>query len=312
MPVILSTTASPPPSSTSPYWQDCQNLADLRKRVRILVGDEPFELAANNAGQIGDADTSITVVDGSQFQMGDRIEFADDSDDMAKVTAAPTGNIVPIRRNHNGSTAATHGADVLLLKNPVYEGPTITEALTRTAYGLWPYVYAVAQQTITPVAATVLYELDIEAIDLVSVSQQATGTTVQYHQYGSQGGVGLPVSITRSLPTATFTSGQALYVPSVFNMTNDLTVTYRTKLTTDCIPDGEIADLVAVGAAMRLLSGQTFPRMNANNQQGNRTVSAFTLMQAKIATWRQDYMRLRAACADDLRRLVPPMQLFRR
>lgn len=63
---------------------------------------------ANNGGEIGDSDTSITVTDGSLFAEGDVIVL---DDEYLRVGAIST-NVLTVSRGFGGTSATTHATDV--------------------------------------------------------------------------------------------------------------------------------------------------------------------------------------------------------
>lgn len=240
--------------------------ATLVSRIRRELNDVPwFDAAAaavTTAGQ-----TTLTVADTTLYAVGDVIEFQDDGEQVL-VQALFSATVLTIARGHNGTTPSTHLISTQLAKGPLFQYKQIEFAVEASLQSLWPSVYHVASEAITPVAGTKWYAnaTTPAGIDLISAVQMSTSTPSTPFFYGARKGA-YPIALVHGLPTASFTSGSAYYIPHFRNTTN--TVLIRSAAIIDdtvsgsnysYLSDGLLVEAVVLLAAADLLQFLDIPR----------------------------------------------------
>jgi hypothetical protein len=264
------------------------SVATLIPRVRRLLEDRPFEdyLTANIALA---STATMTVNSPTAWATGNVAEFPDGDQALLR---SGTSNPLSIKRGHNGTTATTHTANDVILKDPRFSYDQIDQAIRRVVdTDLWPWVWVVSTAAVTPVTGTTHYLAGATVVDIISAVQKS-GTTDWKH-YGHKGS-GLRIQLRRGLPSADFATGKAYYIPSFDNTTNNITVTFRAIVTTDTIEDGAMADVVVLFTAARLLEAKDIPRTGEDVSQSETGVppastlrtGAYFREQAEGARWK--------------------------
>lgn len=285
--------------------------ATLILRVRRLLDDNSFS-DLDTAG-VAPGGTSVTVADSSKYEIGDFIEWQDDGD-VALVTALPDGTHLTVRRSQKGTTASTHAASTVILKNPHFYYNDIADQINRVIKSLWPYAWkGVSLSAITPApTTTVWYNAAADLIDLVHVTQRY-GTVAKVAFYGDTGS-GLAVQVERNMPTAVVASGVGIRFPNGFATNDyDVNVTYRAKLT-DTLSTGNYSDLsddTLAEAIIHLAAGQlvaykearkaTQEDLNAQDRQPGVAMTPASYLLAKGVELRNNHY-------DYLLRTIPPMR----
>lgn len=239
--------------------------ATLIQRVRDLVQDFPW--AQQLATSPDNSTTSITVPDGTLWSStgGDILEFQD-TGEQCLVTSV-SGNVLTVIRAYNGTAAAAHTTP-LVWKNPTFGYHRTQDSIELITQSLWPYAWKKVVTAITPVANQVWYNLASDAMALINVSQVDTSVTPnRYYIYGARGSH-MPVGMKFNLPTALAASTVGIQFPrGFFTLAFNVEVSYAAALTAAVsagnysdISDGILAELIAHGAAARLLHSSEIPR----------------------------------------------------
>lgn len=253
----------------------------LVKRVRRELQDEPWEdLLSAAVAAAGTA--TVSVVNPSSWAEGDRMEFDDDTGDVARVKSTANGaNPVPIKRGHNGSTAIGHADASTVVKNPAYEYNAIVDAVNDAIAALWPDAWvAVAARNLVPVAGVRWYAATAGTIGLLSVKQVVSGTTLNTINYGKRGSR-YPVAFELRHPS--FSDGPAIGFPSFYSSTINVRVVEAAKVDTTTVTDGDMAKFVVMDACRRLLEGEDVERGKSDTRQGDVGVAVGSLI--RNAAW---------------------------
>jgi hypothetical protein len=262
----------------------------LVQRIRFLLGDNPWETLGETSSDTSD----IEVSDGADWAPGDIGEFLGTGDTF--YVRAVEGSELPSVRGYYGSTADAHSQQ-RILKNPKYHHGEIVNAITSVINFELPFprIYKVAPDTITPdQSGTIWYDLNADALGLVSVEQLGDNIPVQRRRYG-EFHKWTRVRFERNLPTSLCASGVGLAFPDGFLDTdNTVYVKYAAKVTDDIL-GGEYQDFdagdavveaIVLGAVALLQSALELrkPRKGAQETDNLRSGSYFGQLYKK-ALW---------------------------
>lgn len=225
-------------------------VGDLVRRIRREFEDEPFEDYITSAFTADD--TTVSVNSGSDWVEGDVGEFDDDTFEQFKVRIGGSGNLT-VKPGHNDTESVDHADNCPVLKNPKLAGWQVVNVLEETAAELTPaFAWVVREVLLTPSVTQLYYTLPVDFLDLVSITQKQTGSSItSFARYGARDSA-LPVQVVDGLPVADVGSGKALYLYALDNATNALTVRYRALLTLSDVEDGLMATTLVLGACAKI------------------------------------------------------------
>jgi hypothetical protein len=205
------------------------------------------------------ADTTFTCDTGTVTNLSRGLVEIDDELILVKSYDATNG-VVSIMgltngRGYEGTVAASHSANSLVVSNPAFPKARIKEAINETIRALYPTLVVFGSTEITKLAPVVEYELPSEVDGVWYVTGQLIGPSK----------VAQPLPNWRYNPkarTANFPSGKSIqlfdYVTAgqamkvVYSKAPTALVNGSDELTTTGYPD-RYADLVVYGACKRLL-----------------------------------------------------------
>lgn len=294
--------------------------ATLVQEIRDLLGESPWYAAVITNAVANDSDTTIDVTDGTEWAVGDILEFQDDGEQC--YVRSINSNELTVYREFNGTsmTSSSHAVGEKVIKNPVFTYKRIVDEIERAITNTWPYVWKSVQDSITPVSGQYWYDLAAEAIDLIKVYQLFGSSSNMVGTYGTFGSK-RSVMFMRDLPAALVASGVGLRFPGGFyDSANTVYVYYRAKLTTTVatgsysdLNDGLLADHIAYAAAARLLASKEGPRTSDNDvTMGDATVTPGLRAQVASVVYERRAIELRNQYYDELMRTVPPMKKWGR
>ncbi len=201
--------------------------ATLVSRIRRVVNDAPFFDICTEA--MDTTETGLSVADTTYWSVGDVVEFQDDGE-QCLVTALASATELTVVRNYNfsvGATAGTgtsHSISAQIAKNPIFQYAQITNGIEGVLQSMWPTVYYVQTQSITPVDGTKWYNATADAIGVIQAVQIHTDSITPKF-YNGRGG-SYPCNLVHGLPVGTFASTKAWNIPYLFNTTNTILVTF--------------------------------------------------------------------------------------
>ena len=230
--------------------------------------------------------TSIAVADATAMsrgvvEIGDELLWIDSVDTTALTITAP-----PYGRGFRGTTAATHASGVRVAVSPLFPRALVKGAINETIQAVYPDLMGVASTTITWNPAVSTYALPAGARNVLSVSAQTVGPSLEW----------VPVRSYRVDPTAdtsAFASGASITItagitpgrtvkimytkqPTVLSAASDDFVTV-TGLPASC------EDVIRLGAAYRMVPFFDAPHLSGASaeadfgQQQSRPGSAAAL-----------------------------------
>lgn len=257
--------------------------ASLIKRVRQELNDVPFYDTCTEA--MDTTETGLDVAATSEWAVGDVVEFQDDGE-QCLVTALASATTLTVRRNHNfsvGATAGTgtnHSINAAIVKTPLFPYANVVTAIEGATQSLWPTVYHVLTDDITPVVGTKYYAATAGAMDIIQATQMTTDSPAIPKFYGTRKGA-YPIQLLHNLPTASFTSGSAYYIPHFFNTTNHvfIAVAFRIDDTVGSgnytyLTDGLVVEAVVyLTAADLVLSTDIARATDQDNNMNDQSVS---------------------------------------
>ena len=213
--------------------------ATLVQRIRFEQRDFPITYTGTLANA---ADTTLAVTDGTQFAVGDVVEFEADGDTC--LVTAIVSNDLTVTRSYYGSTAAAHSA-TSFVKNPRHYFNEIVNAISSVIQSrLWPLAWIEVADTITPAPTTTTwYDLAATARGLISVRQLYGTSDTKQGFYGTTRRYDRRVVIGRNMTTTLVASGTGLRFPDgFFHASNTVNVDYAAKIT-DVVSGGNYSDL---------------------------------------------------------------------
>lgn len=175
-------------------YSQSQLISDIRR----ILNDNPFLDPV--AEDMDASETGLDVADGTLYSVGGTIEFQDTSGEQCLITSIATDTLT-VSRGYNGTTAATHTNGTSMALNPLVQYIQITDAVTASIRGLWPYVYQEVNDTVTPVTGTKWYAMT--AATTATISGITNATTAVVTTTAAHGlSVGDRVVISGVTPTA--------------------------------------------------------------------------------------------------------------
>jgi hypothetical protein len=280
------------------------------QHTRDLLDDHPWETRVTGGSTGTDAD--FDVPDGSAWDEGAIGEFQDDGEQFLVRTIS--SNTLTTKRGHNGTTVSDHPSGTVIQRDPVFSYYVIVGSIEDVMEQLWPYVYKAVDDTITPSNTKIWFDLAADVMALISVRQlHGTAPAIHLGTYGEKDS-GKPVVMQRNLPTALVASRVGLSFPQgFFDGTSDIYIRYAAKLTTtvtsgayeDAENEGLWRDVLAYGAAARLLSAKEIPRVSQEDtNMGDTTVSVGSRQQMGQVYY-QMHTRMRNQLQEELKRTDP-------
>lgn len=227
--------------------------SSLVQRVRDLVHDNPYETTSTTTT----TSTTVAVVDGTRWDEGDAGEWQTGTVGYEQFrVASVSSNNLTVTRGYNGTTAETHTSGDRVIKNPLFTGRQIQQAIAAVINELWPRVYITGTVSLTPVTGQLWYDLDAETLDIIKVGQLYGASSERFGRFGIKGTH--PYAYDGNLPAALVASGKGIRFPAgLFSPSNTVTVTDKRAITgtSDIEDSGQlpVADAVVYGAVGRLL-----------------------------------------------------------
>lgn len=265
----------------------------LITRTRSWLGEVPIYTTTATAAS---SSSTITVSDGTRWAEGSILEFQDNGE-QARVKSISV-NTLTCDRGWNGTTAAAHSS-IEAWRDPQFTYQQIDDALDWAIGELWPYVWKVTEDTITPSTTATWYDLDALAVDLVSVRQQYGTSDSKIASYSLTGVGGTrQVQFATGLPTGLVTSGTGVAFPNGFvHPTNTVRIRYRTYITgSSDIPDDagvRVDEVVILGALSRLAGTKEAERVIlGEDKEVERSVPVSSRLRAGAFYESQFYKKL--------------------
>lgn len=223
-------------------------------------------------GTINSSVTTVGVTDGTEWAIGDVLEFQPDGE-LARVRGISTNDLTIIRGAF-GTTAAAHTNGDSVVKNPSVPRQTVKDSIEAVFQEVWPLAWKTDTVAITPANNTEWYDTASDIVDLVSAYQVYTPAAVdKLGIYGDKGGE-KPIIFSKNLPSALVTSGKGIGFPGgLYDASTDIEVTYRTQLLGTVntgsyteISAGIAVEVIAYGAATRIAMGKESPKTLLEDQ----------------------------------------------
>lgn len=122
-----------------------------------------------------DSDLTLSVDDSQAVSIG--ISELEDELIFVKVSQDGTLTVPPFGRGFNGTTAATHALNTMLVHDPVFPTVNIKQALNQAVQSTYPALYAVKTTTFTFAGSQAVYELPADCDKVLKVTYEATGAS---------------------------------------------------------------------------------------------------------------------------------------
>lgn len=185
-----------------------------------------------------------------------------------------TGQTVDVQRGQFNTTAATHAANATILVNARPTPAEVVEQFDEVIHDLNGHgLFRVRTADVTVTAADMAYDLALTDFLAPIDVRVDTGTTEDdwplVHRW----------DLARDLPTSAFASGNALHIYEAVPVGQTVRFRYRSRLTSGLSAMDDVVetvtgmeswmtDLLAMGAALRLMTGREIAR-NRDDRQGD-------------------------------------------
>lgn len=293
----------------------------LIRRIRDKVGEQAwYDSVTSSPTTTG---TALTVADTTKWAVGDVLEFQEDGD-RCRVTALTNATTLAVSRGYLSDTPGTgtaHTGPQLVVKRPVFAYAKIVESISTVIDELWPHVYALVTADLTPSQTSGgWYSVASTFEDLSGAYQLGTGTTPQLFSYGGRRS-DHPIDLVRrqanNVPT-TGTTGNFVYIPLHWNMTNTIRVNGIRRLT-DSVTTGNYDDFSAGVEVACIINFVVADLLRGTDvgRTSNRDIAQYDslvvpMRKTQLAdAWRREGVRDRHRWKDELRKTLPRMQTFR-
>lgn len=271
----------------------------LVAEIRRLLNDNPSQDTCTEA--MTTTETDLDVADGTQYAAGGIVEFQDDGEQCLIQSIA--SNTLTVVRNYGFSvgttagTGTTHSINTAILRDPIFPYKHVTDAVSASIAGLWPYVYKEVTDAITPTPGTRWYNVSTASIAMLELSSAIQATTdvqpVPFY-YGTNRGA-YPIELRFNIPTAVAANGMAYYIPFHKNLTNAIQISGIGKVTDtetvagtyDDFSAGVQADCISYYTVSRLIASTDISRTTQEDiGMGDKTVASGS--RTRIASYWQD------------------------
>ena len=224
----------------------------------------PFATLCTEAMDASEVGVDVTA--GTDWATGDVLEFSDGEQCFVQ---SVTTNTLTVIRGYNGTTAATHSINDIVLKNPRFTLQQIDQAITDTllefeSFGIWAF----GQGEITLVPGQYTYNLATytDALDVLSV----------YHPREAIQGdpIVLPFNFHRQVHTTFAASGVALTVWDWGQKSAGETLQFTYQKRIDNVVDllARQEEIAVLGSTARLLKRTIAPNTHDPGKRTDRTV----------------------------------------
>lgn len=290
--------------------------ATLVQRIRRDLSDAPFIDICTEA--MDTTETGLDVADTTKYAIGTILEYQDDGE-QCMITALASATTLTVIRNWNYSvttttgTGTSHNINTPIAADPTYYFVNITEKVNECLRDLWPYVYIAVAQTIAPVVGTRWYAATAGILDFSTAVQMDLSSPARPFFYASSR-TAYPVELRFGLPTASFASGAAWYIPFWQNTTNSLLITGIREITSsqvgvagtyDDLLEGVQADCIRYYTVGKLIGLTDVTRTTQQDQtMGDQTVRP--LVRTQLAGfWEAKGLEKRHQWEMELKRTLP-------
>ena len=163
-------------------------MATTVREIRSLLKDRPATTALNDGTGINTTDTAIVVDDAPLVRAGTTYEFDDGSGDNAECIKASNSNSLTMTavRAVEGTTAASHSDNVVMLVDPLYRYNTVAATVNMVlATDLYQAgLYDIIEHEITTSATTNHYNSSATTCErILNVYQDLTTSTTNEPKY---------------------------------------------------------------------------------------------------------------------------------
>jgi hypothetical protein len=249
-----------------------KSVSDLVQRVRDLLYDINWETTSTTTT----TSATVAVPDGTLWETGAIGEWQTGTVGYEQflVTVVAANNLTVVR-GYNGTTAETHTSGDRVVRDPLYSGRQIQQALTNELSYLWPFVYKTGDVDLTPLSTTVWYDLNAATVGVVRVTQLYGSSSQVIGRFGLRNGE-YPFEIDYVMPTGLVASGKGIRFPyGMYHSTNHIHVIDMRVLTgTSDIPDNgqfPVSDCLVWLAAGRLVEATETKRDAQGMPQDTQT-----------------------------------------
>jgi hypothetical protein len=237
------------------------SLSALIPRVRDLLYDVPWETTSTTTT----TSTTVAVPDGTLWETGAIGEWQTGTVGYEQfLVVSVAANNLTVVRGYNGTTAETHASGDRVVRDPLYSGRQIQQALTAELQNLWPFVYKTGDVDLTPSATAVWYDLNAATVGIVRAYQVHGANSEAIGRFGLRSGE-LPFEVDYVLPAGLVASTKGIrFQYGLYHPTNHVHVIDMRVITgTSDIPDDgqfPVADCLIWLAAGRLVEATEIKR----------------------------------------------------
>lgn len=204
-------------------------------------------------------------------------------------------------RGVEGTVAASHAQNALIVNDPTFPRAAIKQAINDTILGMFPDVFVVKSTTVTKSAPQYEYGLPVDVVDIIQVHSDTVGPSqinfANYHYRFN------PMANTTRFPT-----GKSIQVLDPVTPGRSIWVTYQAEpspLVNDTDDVGTVtgwnsdanrySDIIVFGACARLISSYETARLQQGAIEQSERASLVPVQSASKASqyfWQQYQQRL--------------------
>jgi len=288
-----------------------KSISDLIPRVRDLLYDTPWETTSTTTT----TSTTVAVPDGTLWDFGAIGEWQTGTVgyEQFSVVSVAANNLTVIR-GYNGTTAETHTSGDRVVRDPLYSGRQIQQAITGEMQYLWPFVYKTGDVDLTPSTTTVWYDLNAATVGVVRVYQQYGVSGVSVGRFGQAGG-DFPFEVDYVLPTGLVASGKGIrFRAGMYHASNHIHVIDMRVITgTSDIPDSSqfpVADCLIWLATGRLVEATEVKRDSQGLPQDTLTTVSTGVRLQNGAYFKQQGKKMLELLKYDYKTYYQPIRMW--
>lgn len=257
--------------------------------------------------------TAATITLGTDYRVGEGTVIEVDSELMLCTSFDTSARIATVTRGILGTTPASHSNGTLAIANPRLPRFQVLDYINDAMSDMYPRLFAVGRQDITYGSSSIGYELDADADEILSVAAKVdSGASLWEYLYDWEK--------IDNLPTASFSSGQAIMIRNALPSQAVISVVYTQPFTpatdesddleADCGLQTYMTDLPYYFAMSRVMSNLEVDRSQiaaAQNHQRAQDVPGFLALRTGewyMARYMDGLITARARQSRESRRVV--------
>ncbi len=258
-----------------------------------------------------DSDVTWEMTTPSMWNRGDYIEDQAAGELVILATDHPSaGSDVTVRRGQRGTTAAASYATTdVFYKNPVYPRYRVERFIKETVDNdLWPYVWNIAETTVSFTAGDTTYEMPTDCFDVAQVYQYDLNSDGKLYPIDTKSWDYTPV-----VAAAASTNRNFLRLYRVRDPSATVYVTYKQKPLSTDLPSlsAPLASMVPWAVCGKLLAGTRIVPSRTEPGRATPVSNQSSSLRSDFGAFDVTFRRMRKDEANRLRKQAPVQKRFR-